>query len=62
MAVGTLPTRGIEYAAESVGLGERSRLWRKLSRNPLALIGGAILLVVVGSAIAAPWMQRMKRC
>ena len=56
MAVGTLPTRGIEYAAESVGLGERSRLWRKLSRNPLALIGGAILLVVVGSAIAAPWI------
>jgi peptide/nickel transport system permease protein len=56
MAVGTLPTRGIEYAAETVRPGERSRLWRKLSRNPLALIGGAILLVVVGSAIAAPWV------
>jgi ABC-type dipeptide/oligopeptide/nickel transport system permease subunit len=56
MAVGTLPTGTVPYAAEALRPSERSRLWRKLSRNPLALLGGVILLVVVGSAIGAPWI------
>jgi peptide/nickel transport system permease protein len=56
VAVGTLPTRGVEYTAEALRPSERSRLWRKMSRNPLALLGGVILLVVVGSAIGAPWI------
>jgi peptide/nickel transport system permease protein len=56
VAVGTLPTRGVEYTAEALRPSERLRLWRKMSRNPLALLGGVILLVVVGSAIGAPWI------
>jgi peptide/nickel transport system permease protein len=56
MAVGTLPTRGVEYTAEALRPSEGPRLWRKMSRNPLALLGGVILLVVVGSAIGAPWI------
>jgi ABC-type dipeptide/oligopeptide/nickel transport system permease subunit len=33
-----------------------SRVWRKLTRNPLSLFGIVILLVVLGAAIAAPWV------
>jgi ABC-type dipeptide/oligopeptide/nickel transport system permease subunit len=56
MAIGTLPTQGVGYAADAARPGERSRLWRKLRRNPLALLGGVILLVVVGAAVGAPWI------
>jgi ABC-type dipeptide/oligopeptide/nickel transport system permease subunit len=56
MAIGTLPTPGVEYALETGRPGERSRLWRKFNRNPLAIIGGVILLVVIGAAVAAPWV------
>jgi ABC-type dipeptide/oligopeptide/nickel transport system permease subunit len=56
MAIGTLPTPGVEYALETGRPGERSRLWRKLGRNPLAVLGGVILLVVIGAAVAAPWV------
>jgi peptide/nickel transport system permease protein len=55
MAIGTLPTQGLRYA-EVARPAERSRVWRKLGRNPLAVLGGIILLVVVGAAIAAPWI------
>jgi ABC-type dipeptide/oligopeptide/nickel transport system permease subunit len=33
-----------------------SRAWRRFSRNPSALLGSAILLVVVATAIFAPWV------
>jgi ABC-type dipeptide/oligopeptide/nickel transport system permease subunit len=33
-----------------------SRIRRKLTRNPAALAGAILLLVVVGAAIAAPWV------
>ena len=56
MAIGTLPTAEVEYAAGRTRAAERSRLWRKLGRNPLSLLGGLILLVVVGAALAAPWI------
>jgi peptide/nickel transport system permease protein len=33
---------------------ERSRIWRKLVRNPAALAGALILLAVIGAAVFAP--------
>src|SRR5436309_11803057 len=54
MAIRTLTT-GEVVAARREG-AERSRAWRKLTRNSVALVGVAMLLVVVGAAIAAPWV------
>jgi ABC-type dipeptide/oligopeptide/nickel transport system permease subunit len=55
MAIGTLPGERVFDAADA-GLRERSRAWRKLVRNPAAVAGAVILLVVVGAAIFAPWV------
>src|SRR5688572_7587531 len=55
MAIGTLaPPVGVPAGAE--GAAERSRIWRKFVRNPAALAGGFVLLVVVGAAVFAPWI------
>ena len=55
MAIGTLaPPMGA--AAGSARAAERSRVWRKLARNPAAIGGCLILLVVVGAAIFAPYV------
>jgi len=35
---------------------DRSRAWRKLVRNPAAIAGVLILLVVIGAAVAAPYV------
>jgi ABC-type dipeptide/oligopeptide/nickel transport system permease subunit len=35
---------------------ERSRAWRKLARNPAALAGAVILLVVIAAAVFAPFV------
>jgi peptide/nickel transport system permease protein len=56
MAIGTLRRDDVGLAAETPRAAERSRVWRKLARNPMALAGCAILLVVVGAALAAPWV------
>jgi ABC-type dipeptide/oligopeptide/nickel transport system permease subunit len=56
MAIGTLRRDDVGLAADTSHVPERSRVWRKLARNPMALAGGAILLVVVGAALAAPWV------
>ena len=43
----------------AAGLGhaaERSRVWRKFARNPAAIAGALILLVVIGAAIFAPYV------
>ena len=56
MAVGTLPRERLDNAVAAPRARERSRAWRKLARNPMALLGGLILLVVVGAAISAPWV------
>ena len=56
MAIGTLPTDDVRYATTAARPAEGTRAWRRLARNPLALLGGVILLVVVGAAIAAPWV------
>ena len=45
----------VEFAHEP-RLVEGSRAWRKIVRNPLAIVGGLILAVVVGAAVAAPWV------
>lgn len=56
MAVGTLARERLDTAGTAVRARERSRVWRKLARNPMALLGGFILVVVVGTAISAPWV------
>jgi len=55
MAV-VLPSGTLAYEPAAVRSAERSRVWRKLVRNPAALLGGLILFVVVGAAVAAPWV------
>jgi len=54
MAIGTLAPGQIEAIARE--RGEPSRAWRKLVRNPVTLVGVAILALVVGAAVAAPWV------
>ena len=56
MAIGALPTGNVQYTRTMARPAERPRLWRKLGRNPLSLLGAVILLVVVGAAITAPWI------
>lgn len=54
MAIGALPRPGVaEPAVVAAGRGG-SRTWRKLLRNPPALLGALILLVVMAAAVAAP--------
>jgi len=54
MAVGTLPRPDLVDTRRATGAREGSRAWRKLVRNPSALAGTLILLVVIGAAVAAP--------
>ena len=56
MAVGSLPSTTLAYAGETARPAGASRAWRKFARNPAALVGMFILLVVVGTALAAPWI------
>jgi peptide/nickel transport system permease protein len=41
-------------AAETAPVGSRSRVYRKLARNPLAFLGALVLIIVIGAAIFAP--------
>ena len=54
MAVGTLTPRGSVALVQPLRAGERSRVWRKLVRNPVALLGAVVLVVVIGAAVFAP--------
>ena len=56
MAIGTLAPGGVASAPGALGRAEPSRAWRKLGKNPITLVGVAILAVVIGAAIAAPWV------
>jgi ABC-type dipeptide/oligopeptide/nickel transport system permease subunit len=57
MAVGTLPPPTFGYdAAVLRSAGDRSRAWAKLVRNPAALAGAVILVVVLGAALGADWV------
>jgi ABC-type dipeptide/oligopeptide/nickel transport system permease subunit len=54
MAVGTLPRPDLVDTRPATGAREGSRAWRKLIRNPSALAGTLVLLLVTGAALAAP--------
>jgi ABC-type dipeptide/oligopeptide/nickel transport system permease subunit len=54
MAV-TLSREALAYEARAAG-ATGSRAWRRFALNPAALVGSLILLVVVGAAVAAPWV------
>jgi peptide/nickel transport system permease protein len=55
VSIGTLaPPLGVHAAIARPG--ERSRIWRKLGRNPAAVTGTLVLLIVVACAIFAPWV------
>jgi peptide/nickel transport system permease protein len=55
MAIGTLaPPLNVRAGVEPTV--ERSRIWRKFVRNPAAIAGAAVLLLVVGAAVFAPWV------
>ena len=57
MAVGTLPSPALDYdVAASASASQRSRVWRKLSRNPAAIAGTLVLLVVIVAALGADWL------
>src|SRR6266851_2413585 len=46
----------MDAAAGLAHVAERSRVWRKFVRNPAAIAGALILLVVIGAAIFAPYV------
>ncbi|HXH82269.1 MAG TPA: ABC transporter permease [Candidatus Tectomicrobia bacterium] len=56
MAIVLAPGEATYTAAAAPALSTRSRAWRKALRSPTALAGVLVLLVVVGSAVAAPWV------
>ena len=56
MAIATLPSGTAVEAADARLARAGSRSWRKLARNPAALAGALILLVVGGAAIGADWI------
>jgi peptide/nickel transport system permease protein len=57
MAVGTLPTSSVGYDVDvPAGGAGRSRVWSKLVRNPAAIAGALVLLVVVVAAVGADWL------
>ena len=55
MSIGTLAPGRVIVASE-LPEAERSRTWRKLSRNPAAIAGALILLIVIAAAVAAPYV------
>lgn len=55
MSIGTLAPGRVIVASE-LPEAERSRTWRKLSRNPAAIAGALILLTVIAAAVAAPYV------
>ena len=52
----TIPAADHVGYADAPRLADGSRAWRKLARNPLAFVGGIILAIVIGAAVAAPWI------
>jgi ABC-type dipeptide/oligopeptide/nickel transport system permease subunit len=55
MSIGTLAPSQLAVTA-LLPESDRSRAWRKLVRNPAAIAGALILLVVIGAAVAAPYV------
>jgi peptide/nickel transport system permease protein len=57
VAVDILSPSTVALQARATVADERSRTWRKLARNPAALTGAVILLVVIGAAVFAPYLS-----
>jgi ABC-type dipeptide/oligopeptide/nickel transport system permease subunit len=55
VSIGTLAPPRVAVVAP-LPESDRSRAWRKLVRNPAAIAGVLILLVVIGAAVAAPYV------
>jgi peptide/nickel transport system permease protein len=56
VSIGTLAPPTVAGPAAAVRGAERSRVWRKLARNPAALAGALVLLAVIGAAVFAPYV------
>ncbi len=56
MAIGTLAPHDLAALAAREPVAERSRIWRKLVRNPAGIGGGVALFVVAAAAVAAPYV------
>jgi ABC-type dipeptide/oligopeptide/nickel transport system permease subunit len=56
VSVDILSPSTVALQARATVAAERSRTWRKLARNPAALAGAVILLVVIGAAVFAPYV------
>jgi ABC-type dipeptide/oligopeptide/nickel transport system permease subunit len=57
MAIGTLPSPTVDYDVDvPEPAAERSRVWSKLVRNPAAIAGSVVLLVVIVAALGANWL------
>ena len=56
MAIGTFAPPDLTVAAAREPVAERSRIWRKFVRNPAGIAGALALLVIVGAAVAAPYV------
>src|SRR3954470_10436170 len=61
MAVESSPTASIGAiaggrAGPSVSSGHWTQAWRRLRRDPAALFGGAVIVMLVFIAVFAPWL------
>jgi len=56
VSIGTLAPPTVTVHEGAARGAERSRTWRKLVRNPAAIAGAFILLVVIGAAVFAPYV------
>src|SRR6185436_8567375 len=54
MAV-TLSTEALAYETPAHSRSG-SRAWRRFARNPASIVGTLILAIVIGAALAAPWV------
>jgi peptide/nickel transport system permease protein len=57
MSIGTLAPSRVALADAGAHRSEASRTWRKLARNPAAIAGAFILLVVIAAAVFAPYLS-----
>jgi len=56
VSIGTLAPPTVTVHEGAARGAEGSRTWRKLARNPAAIAGAVILLVVIGAAVFAPYV------
>jgi peptide/nickel transport system permease protein len=54
VSTGTFAPPSVALPIPAARAAQRSRVWRKLVRNPAALAGALVLLAVIGAAVFAP--------